>query len=96
MAPPPLKDAAPVVANYATNVHANYTDALAKAKELQVAIDAFVASPTKDTQDALAGRPTSQASAPSWAFYWVGAYVAFQVLFPLRSMLPASGSPRIR
>lgn len=48
----PLKDAAPVVANYAANVHANYEDCLAKAQALKTAIDDFTAKPSKETQDA--------------------------------------------
>ncbi len=38
-----------IVKNYATNVHANYEDALTDAKKLQTAIDAFLAAPTEET-----------------------------------------------
>ncbi|MBX3225659.1 MAG: iron-regulated protein [Labilithrix sp.] len=48
----PLKDAAPVVANYAGNVHANYTDCLESAKAMKTAIDAFVAAPSEETLEA--------------------------------------------
>src|SRR5690242_11837893 len=45
-------DAAPVVENYAAIVRASYGDTLAKAKELEVAIDAFVAAPSPNTLQA--------------------------------------------
>jgi putative iron-regulated protein len=48
----PLEKAGPVVEQYAKNVHANYVEALDKAKLLQAAIDAFVAAPSAATQDA--------------------------------------------
>jgi putative iron-regulated protein len=38
-----------VVAHYADMVHANYTDALNKAKQLQIAIDVFLAAPSAAT-----------------------------------------------
>ncbi|MBX2902151.1 MAG: hypothetical protein KF872_01250 [Chitinophagales bacterium] len=41
-----------VVANYATIVHANYNDALAKAEVLKTKIDDFVAAPTQASLDA--------------------------------------------
>ncbi|MBX3193049.1 MAG: iron-regulated protein [Labilithrix sp.] len=47
-----LANAGPVAAQYATNVHANYVEALAKAKALQIAIDAFVAAPSPATHEA--------------------------------------------
>ena len=48
----PLANAGAVATQYATNVHANYSEALTKAKALQTAIDAFVATPSQATQDA--------------------------------------------
>jgi len=42
----------PVVENYATFVYANYSDALAKAKDLKTAVDAFVAAPSPTTLEA--------------------------------------------
>ncbi|MBX3157168.1 MAG: iron-regulated protein [Deltaproteobacteria bacterium] len=47
-----LDDAPAVVDNYATIVHANYADALAKAVDLKTAIDAFVAAPTAASLEA--------------------------------------------
>lgn len=41
-----------VIANYSNIVFASYEDALTKAKELQTAVDALVASPSKVTHDA--------------------------------------------
>lgn len=43
---------AAVAQHYATLVHANYEDVLATAKTLQVAVHAFVASPSADAQEA--------------------------------------------
>lgn len=48
----PLAGEAAVAEQYAKNVHANYVESLAKAKALQTAIDAFIAAPSKATQDA--------------------------------------------
>lgn len=48
----PLSNAAPVAEQYAANVHANYVECLDKARALQTATDAFVASPSAATQQA--------------------------------------------
>lgn len=48
----PLANAAPVVEQYAANVHANYVECLDKARALKAAIDAFVASPSAEALDA--------------------------------------------
>lgn len=40
-----LEDAAPAIENYATIVHASYEESLARADELKIAIDAFLANP---------------------------------------------------
>ena len=48
----PLANAAPVAEQYAKNVHANYVECLDKARALQAAVDAFIASPSAATQDA--------------------------------------------
>ncbi|MDF2694958.1 MAG: Iron-regulated protein precursor [Labilithrix sp.] len=48
----PLAEAQPVVDQYAKNVHANYTEVLEKARALKTAVDAFVASPSAETQQA--------------------------------------------
>ena len=44
-----LDDAKPVIAAYATNVHANYDDTLAGALDLQTKVAAFVATPNDTT-----------------------------------------------
>lgn len=46
------QDIQPVVETYATQVHTAYDLALSRAKDLQGAIDAFVAAPSQDTLDA--------------------------------------------
>jgi putative iron-regulated protein len=51
-APADLVTREEVVAHYATMVHANYSDALDKAKQLQAAIDVFVAAPSEATLEA--------------------------------------------
>lgn len=48
----PLANASPVAEQYAKNVHANYAEILDKARALQTAVDAFVASPSAATQQA--------------------------------------------
>ena len=48
----PLANEAPVVEQYAKNVHANYVECLDKARVLKTAIDAFIATPSAQTQDA--------------------------------------------
>lgn len=45
-------DMAEVAETYATNVYANYSDALAKAQALQTAVDAFLAGPSDTTLSA--------------------------------------------
>lgn len=45
-------DMAEVAETYATNVYASYSDTLAKAQALQVAVDAFLASPSESTLNA--------------------------------------------
>lgn len=47
-----LENAQPVVDTYANNVHQNYADALAGAKALKAAVDAFVAAPSEATHQA--------------------------------------------
>jgi putative iron-regulated protein len=47
-----LDGAEPVVANYATIVHASYAESLAKAKDVKTAVDAFVAAPSAATLQA--------------------------------------------
>lgn len=47
-----LDDAQPVIDNYAVVVHAAYAEALAKAEDLQDAVDAFVAAPSGTTLEA--------------------------------------------
>lgn len=48
----PLANAPAVAEQYAKNVHANYKECLDEARALQTAIDAFVANPTAQTQQA--------------------------------------------
>ncbi|NWG87772.1 MAG: iron-regulated protein [Hydrogenophilaceae bacterium] len=45
-------EAKPVLNNYAAIVHANYSDTLSAAKAMQAAIDAFLAKPSAETQQA--------------------------------------------
>jgi putative iron-regulated protein len=47
-----LEDAQPVIANYATIVHASYDDSLSTASALKTAIDTFVATPTEANLEA--------------------------------------------
>jgi putative iron-regulated protein len=47
-----LGDAQPVIANYATIVHASYDESLTAATALEVAVDAFVAAPSSSTLEA--------------------------------------------
>lgn len=48
----PLANAKPVVEQYAKNVYTNYAESLDKARAFKTAVDAFVASPSAETQDA--------------------------------------------
>jgi len=51
-AAPGALDVAPVLANYASIIHANYQDSLQTAKKMQQAINAFLAQPSAVTQQA--------------------------------------------
>jgi putative iron-regulated protein len=51
-AAPGALDVAPVLANYASIIHANYQDSLQAAKKMQQAINAFLAQPSAETQQA--------------------------------------------
>ncbi|MBL8739598.1 MAG: hypothetical protein JNK04_00845, partial [Myxococcales bacterium] len=45
-------DIEPVIESYAVNVHTNYEEAIAQAKVLKTAVDAFVDAPSEATHDA--------------------------------------------
>lgn len=66
-------DAAPVVAQYAKNVHANYTDCLTAARGLRTAVDAFLAAPSepglKAARDAWSAARLPYGPSEAYRFY---------------------------